>query len=182
MGQPNVTMSFAEKRSQQSKQTARQIFEYHCVVGVFRALKLTSVSADWATELGQRLQLEHRLAVHILTQLEGKDFDLLGETVLRAEDNVAPLRILRILAHAELSFKRGELREKGSVPPVDPRETRPSSRESVVAVGPKLSRASSAPLPPASRNVHWLQPAIDHLNGSPDWGTMRAPRLYERNS
>merc|ERR1711964_311633 len=162
MGQPNVTMSFAEKRSQQSKQTARQIFEYHCVVGVFRALKLASVSADWATELGQRLQLEPRLAVHILTQLEGKDFDLLGETVLRAEDNVAPLRILRILAHAEFSFKREELREKESVP-ADPR---PSSRESVVAVGPKLSRASSAPLPPASRNVHWLQPAIDRLNGS----------------
>merc|ERR1711964_216103 len=154
MGQPNVTMSFAEKRSQQSKQTARQIFEYHCVVGVFRALKLASVSADWATELGQRLQLEPRLAVHILTQLEGKDFDLLGEIVLRAEQNAAPLRILRILAHAELSFKREETLGKQSSVSIDP-------RESVVAVS--MKRATSDPLPPASRNVHWLQPAIDEL-------------------
>merc|ERR1711964_131559 len=106
-----------------------------------------------------------------------------GEIVVRAEENAAPLRILRILAHAELSFKREEIREKESVPSADPLENRPSSRESVVAVGPPLSRASSAPLPPASRSVHWLQPAIDRLNGSSEWGTgMRAPRLYERNS
>merc|ERR1712098_442021 len=146
--------------------------------GVFRALKLTSVSADWATELGQRLQLEPRLAVHILTQLEGKDFDLLGEIVLRAEENAAPLRILRILAHAELSSKREETLEKESVAPADP-------RESVVAVGP-LKRATSDPLPPASRNVHWLQPAIDELNGSQNpasrFGRMRVPGLYQRTS